>query len=255
MRFENLKLKEIRNVCRYTPDKLRFSSKNKREHIVGIQISGEAMHYFSDKELFFKASSVYFLNQSEDYDVKVCEKGTAFSIHFTTYEPIETAGFCMQIQNPGKIINILKIAESEFLKGSSLALSAAFYRLCSEINEIHAQKLILRDRRITQAEEYMKEHFREEDCLAKAVSCSRLSARRFNDLFKDCFCETPGKYLLNLKISYAKQALRNEIISLTQISSLCGFNDSSYFSKAFKQSAGMSPSDYRKKSLAGEIID
>lgn len=246
MKFDDLKIKEIHNVVRYTPDKFRFSSKNKSEHIVGIQISGKALHCFADKQLIFKESCVYFLNQAEDYDVKVIEKGLAFSVHFTTYEPILTESFCLHAQNPQKIINILETAEREYFKKNTLALFELFYRLCARIHEIYTQKFSLKDKRITTAEKYMKEHFQEDTCLKNAIATSRLSARRFNDLFKECFYETPNRYLSALKISYAKTLMHNEQIGITQISALCGFNDSSYFSKTFKQITGASPADYRK---------
>lgn len=249
MKFGNLRIKEIINVFKYVPDKMRFSSKNKNSHIIGIQISGNALHTFSDKQLLFKESCVYFLNQAEDYSVTVNEAGTAFSVHFTAYEPICTESFCKQTQNPEKIIQTLERLEREYFKGNELSLFELVYRVCSQINSVYEQGIYLKDRRISGAERYMREHFREKSCLADSAEAANLSERRFNDLFKECFDETPNSYLLNLKISYAKNLMKNEFISISRVAEMCGFCDICHFSRCFKKRVGITPSEYRRSVL------
>lgn len=246
MNFENLKIKEITQIIRYVPDTTKFSSVNKNENIVGIQISGNALHCFADKKITLKSSCIYFFNQYEDYSVNVNEVGQAFSVHFTTYEPIKTPSFSNHTDNPNVIINTLEKAEREFFGNNFLSLSEIFYRLCSQINKIRTSENNLKDVRIASAEKYMCEHFRERNCFSDAICASGLSSRRFNDLFKEYFLETPNNYLINLKISYAKKILASKFISVNQTSELCGFEDVSYFSKVFKKITGVSPSDYRK---------
>ena len=75
MDFKELKIKEIESVVKFTPDKSEFSSKNKSWHIIGIQLSGSALHIFKDRQLVLSENSIYFFNQKDDYDVKVIEKG------------------------------------------------------------------------------------------------------------------------------------------------------------------------------------
>ncbi|WP_294409644.1 helix-turn-helix domain-containing protein [uncultured Ruminococcus sp.] len=41
--------------------------------------------------------------------------------------------------------------------------------------------------------------------------------------------------------------LRETTLSMLQICELCGYSDQSYFTKTFKDMAGCSPSQYRKK--------
>lgn len=74
MDFKKLKIKEIESVVKFTPDKSEFSSKNKSWHIIGIQLSGSALHIFKDRQLVLSENSIYFFNQKDDYDVKVIEK-------------------------------------------------------------------------------------------------------------------------------------------------------------------------------------
>lgn len=54
------------------------------------------------------------------------------------------------------------------------------------------------------------------------------------------------EYLLLIRIKNAKNMLKNTDNSIRQIAYDCGFNDSNYFSKIFKESTGLSPLQYKK---------
>ena len=88
MEFSNLKIKEICSVVRYTPEKSHWKTENRKNNIVGIQLKGYAKHNFGYKKIILSENTVFFFNQKDDYTVDVGEKGNAYSVHFTTYEPI-----------------------------------------------------------------------------------------------------------------------------------------------------------------------
>lgn len=246
MDFRNLKIKEIESVVKFTPDKSEFSSKNKSWHIIGIQLSGSALHIFKDRQLVLSENSIYFFNQKDDYDVKVIEKGTAFSVHFSTYEPISTDAFFLKIGSHGEIIRLLEVIESGFMsQNNELMLLSRFYRLCSLINTLYEKTFSPKDKRILNAGEYISAHFKDADCLDAAAKICGLSRRRFNDLFKNCFDITPNRYIINLKTDYAKGLLKSGYISVSQTAMLCGFSDIYYFSKVFKAETGISPREYK----------
>lgn len=248
MDFKKLKIKEIESVVKFTPDKSEFLSKNKSTHIIGIQLSGSALHIFKDKQLVLSENSIYFFNQKDDYDVKVIEKGTAFSVHFSTYEPISTDTFFLKIGSHGEIIRLLEVIESGFMsQNNELMLMSRFYKLCSLINTLYEKTFMPKDKRILNAGEYISAHFKDADCLDAAAKICGLSRRRFNDLFKNCFYITPNRYIINLKIGYAKGLLKSGYICVSQAAALCGFSDIYYFSKVFKAETGVSPSEYKRR--------
>lgn len=65
------------------------------------------------------------------------------------------------------------------------------------------------------------------------------------------------EFINQAKTERAKDLIRENRYSLTQISELLGFSGLEYFSKVFKQYAGISPSEYKKKlkNLLGYKID
>ena len=63
--------------------------------------------------------------------------------------------------------------------------------------------------------------------------------------FKQTFHVTMITYLNNIRISHAKEMLKDPLVKIRQIAHEVGFEDEKYFSRQFKKSAGMTPNDYR----------
>ena len=59
----------------------------------------------------------------------------------------------------------------------------------------------------------------------------------------------PIEFIKEMRINRAVQLIETGEYSMTQISYMVGINDPRYFSKCFKQKMGMTPTEYRDKSL------
>lgn len=66
-------------------------------------------------------------------------------------------------------------------------------------------------------------------------------------IFKEHIGITIGDFIKNRRLSEAKQLLADTELSITKISYLCCFSDSSFFSKTFSKEFGISPTDFRAK--------
>lgn len=64
--------------------------------------------------------------------------------------------------------------------------------------------------------------------------------------FKKAYGTTIGAYVLSLRIGYAKELLRFTNKSIEEITDECGIYDSSYFTKIFRRSEGMTALEYRR---------
>ncbi len=69
-----------------------------------------------------------------------------------------------------------------------------------------------------------------------------------------CFCRfigmTPGKYLNRVRIENARILLREGGHSIQFVSDACGFTNSNYFARVFRNSVGMNPRDYARRYAA-----
>ena len=59
--------------------------------------------------------------------------------------------------------------------------------------------------------------------------------------------ETPSTYVQKLRLKKACLLLKNSDLQIGEIAMQCGFDDSAYFSRLFKQVHAVTPSQYRKK--------
>lgn len=248
MNFSELKIKNIKTIVYYKPDIVSWEATSRRDHIVGINISGTTYHDLGYKNMILAPNCIYFFNQKDNFTAHVEEAGYCYSVHFTTYEPIETESFCKKVNNIDELKNLIeKIERSWLLKNhDELNMLSNFYNLCDLINKIYNTPYIHKNQNIIAAKEYMDLNFRDNDCLEKAVSILGLSRRRFNDIFKLHFNITPNNYITSKKIDYSKELLSLGYLSISEISEICAFSDVYYFSKVFKSVTGITPGEYKK---------
>ena len=80
------------------------------------------------------------------------------------------------------------------------------------------------------------------DEMASATATSRSSLNRKT---KSLLGVTPADFLKEARMKRACQQLLDTSKGVNDIAYSCGFSDPKYFSKCFKASIGMSPSEYR----------
>ena len=79
-----------------------------------------------------------------------------------------------------------------------------------------------------------------------AIAC--VSPSYFSSLFKKYNGISLFQYIAQKRVEHAVSLMATTNLSLTEISSMCGFNNSTSFNKAFQRVMGDSPSAFRKKS-------
>lgn len=63
--------------------------------------------------------------------------------------------------------------------------------------------------------------------------------------FRNAYSTSIHHYLTSVRISHAKELLRNKDLSIQYVGELCGYPDQNYFSKIFFKECKMTPSKYR----------
>ena len=247
MKFYNIKIKQLTNILRHTPHLKQWTAKNRQTHIIGIQLRGNMYHELENGSITLTENCLFFFNKKDDFRAIVKELGESYTIHFITWEPVETESFVVKIQNAGEAISILEEIERALRLrdgGENLAMSG-FYRLCSLLETNRVKEYHPTNSRITDAKAYIDLSFREKNILDTAAEKSGVSRRRFNDLFKQQYGITPNCYVTQKKIHAAKSLLVDNGLSVKQVASLCGFEDLYYFCKVFKTQTGLTPTQFR----------
>ncbi|MDH3698396.1 MAG: AraC family transcriptional regulator [Flavobacteriaceae bacterium] len=78
-----------------------------------------------------------------------------------------------------------------------------------------------------------------------AQLCNR-STSSFKRDFKNHYKSSPGKWILNRRLTRAAQLLKTDVGNISQIAYDCGFENPAHFSRTFKTKYGATPSAYKK---------
>lgn len=100
---------------------------------------------------------------------------------------------------------------------------------------------------LERAKDYMHEHYDEELSLDQLADLAGFSPKYFAEVFKNTYGHTPMDYLSGIRMNKAKLLLLRSEPLLREVAHQVGYKDEFYFSRKFKKSFGLSPSEYRKK--------
>lgn len=101
------------------------------------------------------------------------------------------------------------------------------------------------------ADKYIREHLAEEISLAELAKICNMDQTYFHKLYTAAFGKTPVQRLLGFRIAAAKTGLLENKVTMAELATRCGFSSQAYFSYKFKQATGMTPLQFRKKTLEG----
>ncbi len=88
-------------------------------------------------------------------------------------------------------------------------------------------------------------HLFEDLSIQDLAALTNRSTSTFKRKFRQVFDATPGRYILEKRLENAANLLKHTDKRITEICFDCGFSNLSYFSKAFSNRYGCSPSNYR----------
>ncbi len=121
--------------------------------------------------------------------------------------------------------------------------------ICKQMLAISSIKTITRKdltRRVIMGKNYIDSNFKNQLSIEEIARECGLSEYHFYRLFKTVYATSPYQYLLNKRLSCSLGMLKKGSFSLTDIAYEIGFADIYSFSKAFKKTYGVAPSNFDK---------
>lgn len=113
---------------------------------------------------------------------------------------------------------------------------------CDNKSELFGQ-----DEIVYKLTQYINSHFYEPISLSTLSEILSMSVSRLSKTFMSHTGMGIAEYTKFVRISNAEKLLVESDYSITEIAGMCGFNDSNYFSTAFKAVKNISPKEYRKQ--------
>lgn len=98
--------------------------------------------------------------------------------------------------------------------------------------------------RIATATQFIKEHFDQQFQLSDLEEITQLSVAQIERYFKRIFDLNPRQLIIKTRVEAAMKMLAGAR-SITEVAIACGYNDHSAFTRQFKATVGVTPSEYR----------
>lgn len=104
---------------------------------------------------------------------------------------------------------------------------------------VHSQKDVIKD--------YIERNYKKDISAKDVAGILGYSDVYFSKVFKQLFDDNFINYLTKIRIDRAKLLLKDVSFNIKEVGKSVGYADSNYFTKVFKRSIGISPSEYRSK--------
>lgn len=92
---------------------------------------------------------------------------------------------------------------------------------------------------------YINQNYRENICVERLAEMAHLSKSYFMYCFKKVVGVSAMEYIIQLRIKYACDLLRNSTVPSLEVAFACGFQNLSNFNRQFKKHVGYTPKEYR----------
>lgn len=107
-----------------------------------------------------------------------------------------------------------------------------------------------KDEIVERAIKFINENYMNDIGLKEVAGYLFVSPYYLSHIFKELTGKTFTEYLTSIRLNRAKELLTVTNLSISDISSMVGYEDTNYFSKIFKKQIGITPSSYRSSAQA-----
>lgn len=248
----------------YTRPKLpTWRPRGRRDFQLLYVAAGKAHFHFGNEEKIVSAGHMvlYRPKEPQKYEYYGNDETEVYWVHFTG----------------GNVTNLLRSYgltddKKVFYCGSDLVYQQLFRAMIYELQmckdsyqemlEMYLRQIFIRLQRlfktalkidnahvvevIDKATTFFNEHYNDPISIDEYARETHVSTSWFIRNFKACTGFTPMQYILSKRIYNAEVLLRDTDYNIAEISRIVGYDNPLYFSRVFRKTKKMSPSEYRK---------
>lgn len=246
---ENLNF-ELIGVYKISRGKDVHESYERQYSSLSIRLMGNSDFVFGDKTYAVSGRDVLYLPYSSRYKQKT-ENETIISIHFITYNAPPSDMEVYRFEDIEEIKNLFEEIYriwAEKSAGYKYQCTALFYRLIYLLSRKSDETADANSifRKIKPACDFIHRNYKKESIsISQLAAMVYMSEVAFRKNFKKVYLVSPNKYIRLLRLENASMLLQNGNLSIAEVASFSGFDDTKYFSKQFRLRYGESPKEYR----------
>ncbi|NQU44489.1 helix-turn-helix domain-containing protein [bacterium] len=157
------------------------------------------------------------------------------------------------VEQLARAVELVARLEAELVqaqRGYGFVAIAQMMRLIGHLSRCYSELEAPPQRPLAQLSEvlgYMERHLPEPMTVVGLARVAHMSQTSLTRNFRQMLGRSPIDYLIGLRLSRAQVLLQGTDLSVTEIAFRVGFGDSNYFSRQFRKTMGMTPSDFRHR--------
>jgi AraC-like DNA-binding protein len=225
--------------------------------------AGNAVFIQNNREYLVQPGEVYLLRKNCDHLYSTGPAGflhkRCLNVDGPILEPLLYATSLYDTDyiipsNPTLICNLFRTIHGMLGKKEPSLLSEISQRVYHLIVELGLARKPLYPASIRIALEFMDKNIAAPVSSDRLAKITGLSQTHFNRLFKEHMKTSPKAYFITKKMNLAKYLLKHTQLSIKEIASATGYENSLYFSAQFKKQIGISPKFYMHRSETVETL-
>lgn len=126
--------------------------------------------------------------------------------------------------------------------GARLTLACALIGRAAIGNDVGS---FARNEKLYVSLKYINENYNSEISVARLAEMEHFTVNYYRSLFIKCTGQTPVEYITAIRIDRAKKLLLGTKLQISDVADAVGYKDQIYFSRVFKKTVGISPTEYR----------
>ena len=226
--------------------------KNRPSHGIVFYGSGRRNFTFDETDTITVCDNeILYLPKGSNYTIESQNDGDCYAINFQTYSDVSFAPFKFKVRNHKFFADAFKSSEQAWRQktsGYEMKCKSLLYDIIYslrkeyEIGYVAKNTLTL----IKPAIDYINASYTNVNIEITYLSeLCNISEAYFRRIFLRSFGTSPIKYINDLKVNRAKELISSGLYSISEVAASSGFHDEAYFSRKFKESTGVSPSEYK----------
>ena len=230
---------QILTIDRFLHDEGIFNVKARPYAALSFRVSGKGDFTVGNKSLSTKPGDVLFIPANVSYEVEY-SVSESIVIHLQSCSYCEAEAF--GVEDPGEVSMLfLRLLEEWQVRRSVNGAKSAVYGILEKIGRDKMESI--EKTAFARCLQYVETNFCDPSLDIDAV-CGEgyISVSSLQRAFLKHLGVSPMQYVIKLRMDKALGLLMKNELSVREISSLCGFSDEKYFSRAFKKRYGYPPS-------------
>lgn len=234
----------------YSPENKKSKRINRPCWAIAIKYEGETYYHTDGKSILSDAAHLVILPKGCSYEWECTKAGRCAMIEFECAET-GAAPIPVPVSNVEKILKLFKKLEYQrTLKTETVRIESIrdTYSILLAMLQGEGDHYLPADKKqkIDLALEYISQNYTKKITNEELASLTGLSTVYFRKLFTYTVGTSPISYAQNLRIEKAKELLKSDYGSLSDVAMTLGYSSLYDFSRAFKKHTGTSPSKYGK---------